>query len=93
MLGKLIDWSLKKEWSNEQVQNYVGSYKASYLARNRFNSSSKRCFWGVVSALLIHGLHSIFLMEYDLKTVLINGKVRAKFEIATTIDEVLDTRE
>ena len=95
MLGKLIDWSLKKEWSNEQVQNYVGSYKASYLAHAtdplivRRNAASG----GVVSALLIHGLHSdIFDGIVTCKTVLINGKVRAKFEIATTIDEVLDAQ-
>ena len=94
MLGKLIDWSLKKEWSDEQVQNYVGSHRASYLAHAtdsivRRNAASG----GIVSALLIHGLHSdIFDGAVICKTVLLDGKVRAKFEIATTVDEVLDAQ-
>lgn len=91
MLGKFIDRALKKQWSDEQVQNYIGSHKASYITHAadsaiRQNAASG----GVTSALLIHGLHSgIFDGTLVCKTVLVDGKVRAKFEIATTVNEVL----
>ena len=94
MLGNFIDRALKKEWSDEKIQKYVGSYKASYLAHAtdsliRRNAASG----GVTSSLLIHGLRSsIFDGIVVCKTVLVDGKVRAKLEIVTTVDEVLEAQ-
>ena len=94
MLGNFIDRALKKEWSNEKIQKYVGSHKASYLAHAtdslvRRNAASG----GVTSSLLIHGLRSgIFDGTVVCKTVLVDGKVRAKLEIVTTVDEVLEAQ-
>ncbi|MBK9441199.1 MAG: Coenzyme F420 hydrogenase/dehydrogenase, beta subunit C-terminal domain [Comamonadaceae bacterium] len=94
MSGKFIDRVLKKEWSDGHIQRYVGNYRSTYLAHaSDLEVRRKAASGGVTSALLIHGLHSgVFDGVVVCKTVLIDGKVRARFEIATTADQVLAAR-
>jgi len=92
--GKLIDQVLKKEWSDEHVQRYVGNYRSTHLTHAAdLEVRRKAASGGVTSALLIHGLRwGFFDGAVVCKTVLIDGKVRARFEIATTADQVLAAR-
>jgi coenzyme F420-reducing hydrogenase beta subunit len=94
MSGKLIDQVLKKEWSDEHVQRYVGNYRSTHLTHAAdLEVRRKAASGGVTSALLIHGLRwGFFDGAVVCKTVLIDGKVRARFEIATTADQVLAAR-
>jgi len=94
MLGKLIDQVFKKKWSDNCVQRYVGNYKSAYLAHSSdFELRRRAASGGVVSALLIRGLHlGIFDGAVVCRTIVIEGKVRARFEIATTADQVLAAR-
>lgn len=94
MSGKLVDRLLKKEWSDEHVQKYVGNYRPTHLTRAAdLEVRRKSASGGVTSAFLIHGLQSgIFDGAVVCKTVLVEGKVRARFEIATTAEQVLSAR-
>lgn len=94
MSGKLIDRILKKKWSPEKIRKYVGNYKSTYLAyANDLVIRKNAASGGVTSSFLIHGLQ-IGLVDGVVvcKTVLINGKVRPRFEIATTTQQILDAR-
>lgn len=94
MFGTIIDRLVKKHWSDEEVMKYVGAYKSTALSFSsdveirRFAASG-----GTTSALLIHGLHVGFFDGVVVcNTVIENGKVRARFVIAKSADEVLDAR-
>lgn len=94
MSGKLIDRLLKKKWSDEEVGRYVGNYLSTCLAHASDSAiRSKAASGGVTSALLIQGLRSGFFDGAVVcKTKIIGGKVRACFEIATNVDQVLAAR-
>lgn len=94
MFGKLIDKTLKKHWSTEEIEKYVGHFQAAYLAHStQMTIRDKAASGGVTSALLIHGLNAgFFEAAVVCKTVILNGKVRPKFELATTAEEILAAR-
>ena len=94
MLGKLVDRALKKEWTDEHVLRYVGKYKSAHLTHAAdLEIRQKAASGGVTSALLIHGLSAGFFDGAVIcKTIILDGKVRACFEIATTSDHVLAAR-
>jgi coenzyme F420 hydrogenase subunit beta len=94
LLGKLFDRLLKKEWSDEYIQRYVGAYLSAHLTHAQsFHIREKAASGGTISALFIHGLQSGFFDGVVVcKTLIVDGKVRARFEIATTEDQVLAAR-
>lgn len=94
MLGNLIDKSLKKSWSTEDIKKYVGDFRHVALTYAIDSVTRERAAsGGSVSALLIHGLES---QEFEgavvCYTKVEGGKVRARLAIATTRDEVLAAR-
>ncbi|MEX2964194.1 Coenzyme F420 hydrogenase/dehydrogenase, beta subunit C-terminal domain [Microbulbifer sp. TYP-18] len=93
-VGKLIDRFLKKTWSENDIKAYVGEYKNAYLTHATDQSiRSRAASGGTTSAMLIHGLE---VGEYEgvvvCNTVLEDGKVRARFSIATDREQVLKAR-
>jgi coenzyme F420-reducing hydrogenase beta subunit len=94
MPGRLIDRVLKKEWSDEHVRRYVGNYKSTHLTHaSDLEVRRKAASGGATSALLIHGLSAGFFDGAVIcKAILVEGKVRAHFEIATAADQVLSAR-
>jgi len=94
MSGKLIDKLLKKQWADDDVARYVGNYLEVYLAHaTSFATRNRAASGGVTSALLIQGLQSGLIDGAVVcKTILVDGKVRASFEIATTPEQVLAAR-
>lgn len=91
MLNQLTDKLLKKSWSGEQIEQLVGPYRNLYHAYAadesvRINAASG----GIGSALLIELLKSAEISgALVCNTLIINGKVRANFAIATTEQEIL----
>lgn len=94
MVGKYIDRFLKKTWSEEDIQRLVGEYKECYLSYAYDKDlRAYAASGGVTSAALIHGLtNGFFEGAVVCKTVLYEGKVRPKFEIATTKDQILEAQ-
>jgi coenzyme F420-reducing hydrogenase beta subunit len=94
MLGKIADRLLKKTWTDADVKRYVGDYQNAYLThasdeRVRAGAASG----GTTSAILIYGLENgLFDGALVCNTVLEDGKVRARFVIATSADQVLEAR-
>lgn len=93
-LGAYVDRLVKKRWSDEDVAKHVGRYR--YAALTHADAASTRALaasGGTTSALLVHGLDTgAFDGAVVCKTVLEEGRVRARFSIATTASEVLDAR-
>lgn len=94
MIGKVVDGLLKKTWTQEEIQMYVGEYKNAYLSYAQdLQIREKAASGGVTSALLIYGLqNNLFDGAIVAKTVILNGKVRVQFEIATTKEQILAAR-
>jgi coenzyme F420 hydrogenase subunit beta len=94
LLGNLTDRLLRKAWSNDEVNRYVGNFKSTYLSHaSDLKVRSKAASGGTTSALFIHGLDAGLIDGAVVcKTVLLNGKVRAQFTIATSAEEVLAAR-
>lgn len=94
MLGSVIDQFFKKNWTDADIQKYVGSYRKAYLThaadeRIRIKAASG----GTVSAMLLYGIESGQIDGAVVcKAVVENGKVRARFSIATTAEQVLAAR-
>lgn len=93
-LGALVDGLVKKRWSDADVEKYVGQHR--YAALTHASSDAVRQWaasGGTTSALLVHGLES---GQFDgaivCKTVIEDGRVRARFAIATTASEVLEAQ-
>lgn len=94
MLGKITDHLLKKTWSDQDVQRYVGTYRNAYLtyAQNE-QTRIRAASGGTTSAMLIHGLEA---GDFDgavvCHTVVKDNKVRAHFAIATTVEQILQAQ-
>lgn len=94
MFGKIVDRFLKKTWSEKQVQQYVGEYRNAYLTHAqdehiRLNAASG----GTTSAILINLLKQGAVDGVVVcNCVLVEGKVRAHFSIATNAEQVLTAR-
>ena len=91
MFGNIVDRLVKKEWTDDDVKKYVGDYQSTYLTyAHKPETRSVAASGGTTSALLIDGLEN---HDYEgvvvCNTVIIDGKVRPKFSIATTPEEVL----
>lgn len=91
MLGKLADYFLKKEWTEEDVEKYVGEYMGAYLSHSSEKLlREKAASGGTTSALLIHGIEQGYFEGVVIcNTVLISGKVRTKFVVATSAEQIL----
>ncbi|MDI5985661.1 Coenzyme F420 hydrogenase/dehydrogenase, beta subunit C-terminal domain [Halomonas sp. M4R5S39] len=94
MLGNIVDRLVKKEWTDDDVKQYVGDYQSAYLTyANNPETRSVAASGGTTSALLINGLEN---GDYEgvvvCNTVIVDGKVRPKFIIATTPEEILAAR-
>ncbi|MEJ2405971.1 MAG: coenzyme F420 hydrogenase/dehydrogenase beta subunit N-terminal domain-containing protein, partial [Candidatus Thiodiazotropha sp.] len=94
MLNQLSDRLLKKDWSEETIDQLVGDYKNLYHAyaddpQVRLNAASG----GVGTALLIE-----LLKAGEINGALVcntrveAGKVRAHFKIATTQQEIVEAQ-
>lgn len=94
MKGKIIDTLVKKEWSDSDVDKYVGAYESAHLTyANDQNIRSTAASGGTTSALLIEGLErGDFEGAVVCNTVVKDGKVRAHFGIARNRSEVLAAR-
>ena len=94
MFGKIADRFLKKTWTDADVKRYVGDCLNAYLT----HASDERvralaASGGTTSAILMHGLENgLFEGALVCNTVLEDGKVRARFTIATSADEVMKAR-
>ena len=90
-LGSLIDKTVKKQWSESDIKKYVGDYK--YCALSYANDKETRtsaASGGTTSALLITGIsQGLFDGAIICTTIIIDGKVRTKFKIATTTEEIV----
>lgn len=94
MLGRIIDQLLKKHWSQEEIDRYVGRYRKAYLTHASDASIRKKAAsGGSTTALLIDGLErGCFDGAVVCKTVMEEGKVRARFSIATSVEDILAAR-
>lgn len=92
--GKLIDRFLKKNWSDQEVERYVGHFQNAYLTHaSQEEIRSRSASGGTTSAMLIEGLQTgQFEGVVICNTVLEEGKVRARFAIATTPEQILAAR-
>ncbi|MCG8067713.1 MAG: Coenzyme F420 hydrogenase/dehydrogenase, beta subunit C-terminal domain [Candidatus Thiodiazotropha taylori] len=94
MLNQLTDRLLKKEWSEETIEQLVGDYQSLYHAyaedpQVRLNAASG----GVGSALLIELIKAGEITgALVCNTRIESGKVRAHFSIATTEQEILEAQ-
>lgn len=94
MLGNLIDRIGRKHWSDEEVRKYVGPSIQAWLSHAadpalRIRSASG----GAITALLADWLAA---GEIDgalvCKGVVVDGKVRARMAIATSMEELLEAQ-
>lgn len=94
MIGSAVDRLLKKTWTDADVDRYVGDYLNTYLTYAKDERiRSRAASGGTTSAMLIHGIESgLFDGAVVCNTVLIEGKVRARFSIATTSEQILAAR-
>jgi coenzyme F420-reducing hydrogenase beta subunit len=94
MFGKIVDRLLKKRWTDADVKRYIGDYRNAYLT----HASDERvralaASGGTTSAILMHGMENgLFEGALVCNTVLEDGKVRARFTIATSADQVMEAR-
>lgn len=94
MIGKYIDRLVKKNWSDDQISNYIGDFKHCYLTYASCTSiRQKAASGGTTSAMLIHGLQAgLFEGVVVCNTKVTNNKVRVHFSIAVNREEVLAAR-
>ena len=94
MLGPLVDRLLKKTWSDEDVEKYVGRYRSTGLTFARdADVRQYAASGGTTSALLLAGLRSGRIEGAVVcHSVIVNGKVRSTFAIATSEAEILAAR-
>ncbi|PHR30068.1 MAG: hypothetical protein COA36_01410 [Desulfotalea sp.] len=94
MIGKLLDKCLKKKWTDEAVLNYVGEYQDAFITHSTDVSvREKSASGGTTTSLLIQGLKSgDFEGVIVCKTSVRKGRVRARFFIATTVEDILAAR-
>lgn len=89
--GALIDWAVKKQWSDEDIQKYVGSYQSAHLCYSTDETIRKYSASGGTTTHLLHD--AIMQGAIDgavvCKTVLVDGKVRPHFYIATDLETLL----
>jgi len=85
---------LRKSWSGEKIQKYIGSYKDSFFAYAQDESIRKRAAsGGVITALLAHLLENGAISgALVCRTVVRNGKVRPEFYIAQDVTALLDSQ-
>lgn len=90
ILGRLVDRTVKKTWSDEDITKYVGNYQYALLTHSsnpdvrRYSASG-----GTTTSLLTHSLQSGLIDGAVVcRAVLVEGKVRAEFYVATTPDEL-----
>lgn len=93
-MSRFIDKLLKRTWSDEDVTKYVGAFETCKLtyaldAKTRKKAASG----GSTSAFLIHLLRSAYIDGAIVcKTMVVDGKVRTRFVIAKTEDEILSAQ-
>lgn len=94
MLGNIVDKLLKKSWTENDIQRYVGSYLNTYLTYAKDDQvRSKAASGGTTSVILIHGIESgLFDGAIVCNTLIDDGKVRARFSIATNAEQILAAR-
>ena len=94
MLGKIADRVLKKTWTDEDIQRYVGTYRNAYLTHAEDpHVRARAASGGTTSAMLIQGLQAgDFEGAVVCNAVVQEGRVRAHFAIATTAEQVLRAR-
>jgi len=94
MISKIASRLLRRVWSGEAVDKYIGAIKDAYLAHApdgtlRVNAASG----GVVTALLIHMLDGGTIKgALVCRSTVRNGKVRAEFFIARNSGDLLKSQ-
>lgn len=94
MFWKVIDNICKKNWSTEDIKKYLGRFQKTYLAFSLDESIRKKAAsGGVTTALLCFALEEK-LIDGALvcKTVIKSGKVRTRFFIATSREDLLQSQ-
>jgi len=91
---KKIEKILAKNFTDKEVLKIIGQHQKSYLAyANDVNIRKNAASGGVVSTILIQLLkNNIIDGALVCKSEIISHKVRAKFFIATTKDEILQAQ-
>jgi len=92
--GKAIDAALKKRWSDAALAAYVGETGAAYLAYAADDAvRAEAASGGAVSAMLLDLLASGAVDGAVVcRSVIEDGRVRARYSIATTAEQVLAAR-
>jgi coenzyme F420 hydrogenase subunit beta len=93
-INRTVGKILTRHWTSKDIEKYIGSYSASFLAYARDDElRSHSASGGAVSAMLINALEQ-GLIDGALvsKTVIDSGRVRGEFFIATTRDEILSAQ-
>ena len=90
----LIDKLLRTNWTDEQIQDYIGHYESAYFAYAKDHLiRSNAASGGVVTGLL-----SDMLKNNDIDGALVcistieEGKVRGQCKIATCLEELLESQ-
>ena len=93
-LEKLIDRILKTNWSDEQINKFIGKYNGSFFTYatdhlTRSNAASGGTVTAILEGLLNRG-------EIDAAVVcvleVVDGKVEANFKLARTHQELLESQ-
>lgn len=94
VFGDFIDASVRKEWTDEDIAKYVGTYRYALLTHSvdpdvrRYSASG-----GTTTALLTHSMRSGLIDGAVVcRAILIDGKVRAEFYIARTPGELAQSQ-
>lgn len=93
-ISTIFESLLHKGFSDEEVTKYVGTYNEAYLTHaNSEKTRANAASGGVVSALLIDALENGSVDGLLVcKTIVIDTKVRARFFIACSKNEILEAQ-
>lgn len=92
--GRLVDRLTKKDWTDDEVERMVGPATEGYLTyANDEAVRNEAASGGTTSALMIHALdEGLIDGAIVCQTCIEDGKVRARFKVARTAEEVLAAR-
>jgi len=94
MFGKIIDKIFKKNWSDAELKKYLGNFKSTFLAySNNEKIREGAASGGTTTSLLITAIKERLCDGVILcRTVINDGKVRPKFFIAKSKEEILTSQ-
>lgn len=94
MLGEHLERWLKKDWTPVDVEHQVGEFRSTWLSHAQDPQvRAGAASGGSTSALLIEGLQRGFFEGAVVCTCVVEeGRIRARFQIMTTAEDILAAR-